>query len=128
MKLFENKKSRFIIISILGALQVASFTIIPKESSINLFLVVNLSYFFLGLISINWKEACKNIFLVTIPVFLFMTLIFLVPAIIKGNITDVFWPIKAGLQIWSLTLIVGMPIFFLGFGSRYIALLILKRE
>lgn len=128
MKLFESKKSRFIIISILGALQIASFTIIPKEYSTNLFLIVNLSYFFLGFISTDWKEACKNILLVTVPVFFFMTLIFLVPAIIKGNITNFFWPIKAGLQIWSLTLIVGVPIFLLGFGSRYITLFILKRK
>lgn len=128
MNFFESNYIRYSVILLLGIIEIASFMIIPKLYSVNLFIAINLSYFILGYLSIDWRQAIKNIFLVTIPVFFFMTLIFLIPILIKGKISNFIWPFKAALQLWGLALIVGFPIFLFGFGFRFVALLILKRR
>lgn len=128
MNFLENDKARWTIISLLGVLQIASFTIVPKEYSMDLFVVINFSYFLFGFLSLDWKQAIKNIVSVTIPVFFFMVLLFFMPSLIKGKMINLFWPFEAAFQIWGLTLIVGLPIFLFGFGFRYVVLLIKKSQ
>jgi len=126
MNIFQNSKVRFFVLIIIAALQVICFTITPKPYSDYLFYLINLSYFLLGFLSIDWKQATKNISWVTIPMIFLIELILLIIPIINGKTVDLYSTLKIALQLWALILTIGIPIFLLGFGARCLAFLTLK--
>ncbi len=127
MNIFENSKIRRISLITLAIMQLICFTGTSQPYTEYLFYVINLTYFFLGFFSINIISALKNIAFATIPIVLFLKLIFLIVPLINGTKTDYFTTTSIALQLWSLILIIGLPIFGLGFGIRVLVLKFKKR-
>jgi hypothetical protein len=126
MNILQNSKIRFFALIILAALQIICFTIIPKPYSDYLFYLITLSFFPLGFLSIDWKQAIKNITWVTIPTIVLIALPFLLVPIINGKTVHFYSTLKIALQLWALFLTIGLPIFLLGFGARFLVFLMLK--
>ena len=128
MNIFQNKKIRYLTITLLAILQVVCLTIIPKPYSDYLFYFVNILYFFLGLFSIDWNQAIRNIFFVTIPTIVLIFLVLLLIPFIYGTSIDMISISKMSLQLWVLVLIIALPVFLLGFGLRTLILLRTKKQ
>ena len=118
MNIFKNQKIRYLTLTLLAILQVVCLTIIPKPYSDYLFYFVNISYFFLGLFSINWNQAIRNIIYVTIPTIVLIFLVLLLIPFIHGTSIDMISISKMSSQLWVLVLLIALPIFLLGFGLR----------
>jgi hypothetical protein len=120
MNILLNSKIRFCALSILAALQIICFTIIPKPYSDYLFYFINLSYFLLGLLSIDWKQAFKNIIWVTIPTIILIALTLLMIPFLNGKVVQINSTLNIALQLWAIILMIGLPIFLVGFGGRFL--------
>lgn len=126
MNLFNNPRIRLSIIVALIALQVASVTFVPKLYSDDLFYLINIFNFTLGFLSLNWKQAVKNISFVTLPSVIFIALLLLIIAFINGKISEVLQTFEISFQLWGLVLLVMLPVFLFGFGLRLVILIILR--
>lgn len=128
MNLLNNHTVRLSMIFALAALQVASVTIVPKPYSDDLFYIVNLAYFVLGFLSLDWRQAVKNISFVTLPAIILIALLLLVIAALNGKMGNAVTTIEVLLMMWGLILVVALPIFLFGFGFRFVMLKVLKRR
>jgi|GEM_PF-3770314 len=126
MNILQNSKVRFSALIILAALQIICFTIVPQPYSDYLFYLINLSYFLLGFLSSDWKQATKNIIWVTIPTIVLIALTLFIIPIINGKSVQFYSILKIALQLWALILTIGFPIFLLGFGARLLVFSTLK--
>ncbi len=126
VNLLNTKYIRIAIIFALAALQVASVTFIAERYADNLFYFVNLTYFALGFLSIGWRQAVKNISLVTLPAVIVIALLLLVISILNGRIDNAVATIKVSFMLWGLILAVGLPIFLFGFCLRFITIKLLN--
>ncbi len=126
MDVLHNSKIRFSILFILATLQITCFTIIPQPFSDYLFYLINSFYLLLGFLSIDWKQAVKNICLVTIPtIFLIALILFMIP-ILNGKSVHFYSILNSAFQLWALILTIGFPIFLIGFGGRFLAATMMK--
>jgi hypothetical protein len=128
MNLLDNNKIRLSIIFVLASVQVVTFTIVPKPYSDYLFYFLNLTYFVLGFLSLDWRQALKNISFVTLPAVILIALLLLVIAVLKGRVDEALQTIEVAAMMWALLLVVGLPIFLFGFGCRFLALNVLKKR
>ncbi len=126
MNIFNNQKIRWSIIFLLALLQIASVTIFSDSYFENLFYFVNLTYFALGFFSLDFRQALKNISLVTLPVVILMILILLLIAALSGKISGVIVAIDVAFKMWALILMVAMPVFIFGFGVRTLSKFIIS--
>lgn len=90
MNIFNDSRFRFSAILFLAILQVVSVTDFVKPYFQDLFYFVNLAYFVLGFLSINWRQAIINIGFVTLPVVVLMTLLMLIVTLLGGRISDIW--------------------------------------
>lgn len=134
MHLFKNQKIRFFVIFIFGILQVISVNV-SKPYADHLFYALNLSYFILGFLSLDWRQSIKNISWATVAevmhiLFIFITIVFM-RIFLNGmneSLQSIGTLLAAPLMVWGLVLFVGLPFFISGLGLRYLIIFILKRK
>jgi hypothetical protein len=122
MNMLKNQNFRRSLLFVLSLLQLASVGVIPKAHSDSLFLLVNLSYLALGFLSLDWRQATKNIIFATLPVVILISMLLLVTTMLHGNINDLVKTAEVSFAAWALILAVALPIFWFGFGLRFATL------
>ncbi len=127
MNLFKNYKVRFSILALLGILQITCATITSKPYSDHFLYLVYPAYFALGFLSLDWKQAIRNIISAAIPWVSFIMLILLVIRFTNINLDYTYRIMNTSTTLWTLIAMFGLPAFLLGLGLRYMAVQVSKR-